>query len=135
MIRDYQTEKALRGAYDFCIVGGGPAGITLALRLAKAGWSVVLLEAGGQTYADSSQTFYDCSSTGLELYPHDTRLRFLGGTSNHWAGRCRPFDATDFSTPPQGACLAGPSLMRRSSATCPPPWTSSTSGKGRISGR
>ena len=108
MIRDYQTEKALRGAYDFCIVGGGPAGITLALRLAKAGWSVALLEAGGQTYADSSQTFYDCSSTGLELYPHDTRLRFLGGTSNHWAGRCRPFDATDFSTPPQGGLPGWP---------------------------
>ncbi|HDS1733072.1 GMC family oxidoreductase [Pseudomonas sp. BP8] len=102
MIKDYQAEKALRDDYDFCIIGAGPAGITLALRLAGAGWRVVLLEGGGHEYSVQSQAFYACTSTGLELYPDETRLRFLGGTSNHWAGRCRPFVASDFAVSPPG---------------------------------
>ena len=108
MIKDYQTHKELRDDYDFCIIGGGPAGITLALRLAEAGWRVVLLEGGGHEYSQQSQDLYQCSSSGLEAYIHDTRLRFLGGTSNHWAGRCRPFEASDFSVPPPGGIPGWP---------------------------
>lgn len=103
MIKDYQTQKALRGPYDFCILGAGPAGITLALRLAGAGWRVLLAEGGGREYSERSQGFYHCTSSGLEMYAGETRLRFLGGTSNHWAGRCRPFDPSDFAAgPPVG---------------------------------
>ena len=108
MIKDYQTHKALRDDYDFCIIGGGPAGITLALRLAEAGWRVVLLEGGGHEYSQQSQDLYQCTSSGLEAYIHNTRLRFLGGTSNHWAGRCRPFEASDFSVPPPGGIPGWP---------------------------
>lgn len=100
MIKDYETDKTLRNAYDVCIIGAGPAGITLALRLAEAGWSVVLLEGGGHEYSPRSQAFYKCTSTGVELYAEETRLRYLGGTSNHWAGRCRPFTASDFAVAP-----------------------------------
>lgn len=102
MINDYQTQKTLRDHYDVCIIGAGPAGITLALRLAQAGWRVVLLEGGGHEYAPRSQALYKCTSSGLELYAEETRLRFLGGTSNHWAGRCRPFTASDFAVQPPG---------------------------------
>jgi choline dehydrogenase-like flavoprotein len=35
--------------FDACVVGAGPAGITLARRLAARGRSVVLMEAGGAT--------------------------------------------------------------------------------------
>ncbi|MGH8482807.1 MAG: GMC oxidoreductase, partial [Pseudomonas sp.] len=48
------------------------------------------------------QAFYACASTGLELYAHETRLRYLGGTSNHWMGRCRPFEPSDFAVSPPG---------------------------------
>ncbi|WP_194788853.1 FAD-dependent oxidoreductase [Pseudomonas sp. UFMG81] len=102
MIRDYQTQKTLREDYDVCIIGAGPAGITLALHLAKAGWRVLLAEAGGHEYSPRSQAFYHCTSTGLEMYPQETRLRYLGGTSNHWAGRCRPFTPSDFAVAPPG---------------------------------
>ncbi|BBH45955.1 FAD-dependent oxidoreductase [Pseudomonas sp. KU43P] len=102
MINDYQAQKTLRDRYDVCIIGAGPAGITLALHLAKAGWQVVLLEGGGHEYAPRSQELYKCTSSGLELYAEETRLRFLGGTSNHWAGRCRPFTASDFAVQPPG---------------------------------
>ncbi|NIE74745.1 GMC family oxidoreductase [Pantoea sp. Tr-811] len=100
MIKDYQAQKTLRDAYDFCIVGAGPAGITLGLRLAAAGWSVALVEGGGTTFEPRSQDLYKTNSSGLELYAEETRLRYLGGTSNHWAGRCRPFTASDFAVQP-----------------------------------
>ncbi|WP_442113949.1 FAD-dependent oxidoreductase [Pseudomonas sp. NUPR-001] len=102
MIKDYQAQKALRDSYDVCIVGAGPAGITLALQLAQAGWQVVLIEGGGHEYSSHSQALYECESTGIDMFPHETRLRYLGGTSNHWAGRCRPFEASDFAVPPPG---------------------------------
>ncbi|WP_454840086.1 GMC oxidoreductase [Pseudomonas hormoni] len=100
MIKDYQSQKELRDHYDFCIIGAGPAGITLALRLAGDGRRVLLVEGGGHEYSPSSQTLYNCPSTGLNVYAEETRLRFLGGTSNHWAGRCRPFEKSDFDWGP-----------------------------------
>ncbi|WP_060481996.1 FAD-dependent oxidoreductase [Pseudomonas sp. NBRC 111119] len=102
MIADYQQQKTLRGSYDVCIIGAGPAGITLALRLATAGHSVLLAEGGGQAYSPRSQGLYACSSSGLQLYAEEARLRYLGGTSNHWAGRCRPFSPSDFTIAPPG---------------------------------
>jgi choline dehydrogenase-like flavoprotein len=108
MIKDYQSQKELRELYDFCIVGGGPAGITLALRLAGYGWSVVLVEGGEHNYSQRSQSLYKCSSSGLNAYVEETRLRFLGGTSNHWAGRCRPFEPSDFTVPPPGGLPGWP---------------------------
>lgn len=102
MIRDYQSQKELHELYDVCIIGGGPAGIALALRLAGYGRRVVLVEGGGHEYSLRSQALYQCASSGLNAYVDATRLRFLGGTSNHWTGRCRPFEASDFSMPPPG---------------------------------
>ncbi|MET0612919.1 MAG: GMC family oxidoreductase [Pseudomonas caspiana] len=100
MIKDYQSQKELRDRYDFCIIGAGPAGITLALRLAGGGRRVLLIEGGGHEYSQPSQTLYNCPSTGMNVYAEETRLRFLGGTSNHWAGRCRPFEKSDFDIAP-----------------------------------
>lgn len=34
-------------SFDACVIGAGPAGITLARRLAAQGWSVALMEGGG----------------------------------------------------------------------------------------
>jgi choline dehydrogenase-like flavoprotein len=102
MIKDYQSQKELRDHYDLCIIGGGPAGITLALRLAGNGRRVLLVEGGGHEYSSASQNLYKISSSGLEMYAHETRLRYLGGTSNHWAGRCRPFEKSDFTVGPPG---------------------------------
>ena len=108
MIKDYQSHKELAELYDFCIIGSGPAGISLALRLAGYGWRVALIEGGEHQYSARSQTLYQCASSGLNAYPDSTRLRYLGGTSNHWSGRCRPFEASDFSMPPPGALPGWP---------------------------
>ena len=97
-----RTEGQFRDrVFDACIVGSGPAGITLARRLAAAGLSVGLFEAGGMEQTDESQAVYDGPTTGQPYYPLDAcRLRFFGGTSNHWGGWTRPLDANDFRPRP-----------------------------------
>ncbi|MEQ9040376.1 MAG: GMC family oxidoreductase [Silicimonas sp.] len=79
------------------IIGSGPAGITVALRLAEKGIPSLILEAGGLEFSDASQDFYRGDVIGDPYYDLDTtRLRYFGGSSNHWAGRCRPLSAIDF---------------------------------------
>ncbi len=80
-----------------CIVGAGAAGITLARVLNGAGCPVVLLEAGGERLEADTQALYAGQSVGLPYYPLElSRLRYLGGTTNHWTGWCRPLDPIDF---------------------------------------
>ena len=87
---------------DVCIIGAGAAGITLARALAASGHTVVLLESGGFQPDDATQALYRGSSVGLPLDPighqglDGPRLRYFGGTTNHWAGYCRPFPELDF---------------------------------------
>jgi choline dehydrogenase-like flavoprotein len=82
---------------DLAIVGGGPAGISLALALAGAPLRVLLLESGGEAFDAATQNLYAGSETGVRYIPLDaTRLRYLGGCSNHWGGWCRPLDPVDF---------------------------------------
>ena len=82
---------------DLVIIGAGAAGITIAKRLAGTPHRVILLEGGGQEFDETSQEFYKGAIAGQRLSPLDkTRLRYFGGTTNHWAGWCRPLEAADF---------------------------------------
>ena len=91
---------------DVCIIGAGAAGITLSRALANSGHTVLLLESGGFDLDDRTQALYQGKSTGLPIDPTvdlglDTpRLRYFGGTTNHWSGYCRPFPELDFQTRP-----------------------------------
>jgi choline dehydrogenase-like flavoprotein len=83
-----------------CIIGAGAAGITLARELDEAKIDACLLEAGGLV-ADAASTarYQGTLSSNLNVaagYLTGSRLRFFGGTTNHWAGWCRPLDAIDF---------------------------------------
>ena len=83
--------------YDVCIAGAGVAGITLATDLAAHGRRVLLLEAGGFEFTDTSQKIYYGNNVGRPYFRlHEARLRYLGGTSNHWNGWCRPLDDWDY---------------------------------------
>ena len=87
----------LQSKYDICVIGSGPAGITLALKLAEGGKRVVLLEAGGRDFTSESQEIYESDNLGFEFQSTDiSRLRYLGGTSGHWTGRCLLLDPSDF---------------------------------------
>jgi choline dehydrogenase-like flavoprotein len=82
---------------DVCIVGAGAAGITLAREFAGQPFQVALLESGGLDADTDTSALTSGELTGVPYYPlQSTRLRFFGGTTNHWGGTCRPFDETDF---------------------------------------
>jgi choline dehydrogenase-like flavoprotein len=103
MILDGRTaDPALAPAYDVLIVGAGPAGITLALELQGHGLRIGLLESGDDRFDPDTQMLYDGAVTGhaeaVDLAA--IRLRYLGGATNHWGGRCVPMDRIDFERAP-----------------------------------
>lgn len=81
---------------DVCIIGAGAAGITIAREFIGQNFQVCLMESGGFEFEDDTQSLYKGRSTGLEYSLENSRLRFFGGTTNHWGGWCRPFDEIDF---------------------------------------
>jgi choline dehydrogenase-like flavoprotein len=82
---------------DLAIIGGGPSGIALALALADTPIKMLMLESGGTDYDATTQSLYAGEETGVPYIKLDAgRLRYLGGSSNHWGGYCRPLDKIDF---------------------------------------
>jgi choline dehydrogenase-like flavoprotein len=80
-----------------CIIGGGVAGITLALEMEKMGIETCLLESGGFAPDDDTRDLYRGEDIGLPYrFGDGCRSRFLGGGSNCWGGWCRPLEPWDF---------------------------------------
>ncbi|HHK74032.1 MAG TPA: GMC family oxidoreductase, partial [Rhizobiales bacterium] len=85
--------------WDYCIVGSGPAGMTLALELERLGQRrILLVESGGGKVSPDHRALSDLAAGDM---PHQFPMaeavnRCLGGTSTTWSGRCLPFDAIDF---------------------------------------
>jgi choline dehydrogenase-like flavoprotein len=84
---------------EVCIIGAGAAGITLARELNGSAMACVLLESGGGEFDSKTQELYAGDIIGRPFPDLTTsRLRYFGGTTNHWAGWCRPLDPIDFET-------------------------------------
>jgi choline dehydrogenase-like flavoprotein len=82
-----------------CIVGAGAAGITLAREFNRSGMACALLESGGTEFDGKTEELYDGDNIGRPFLDLTTcRLRYFGGTTNHWAGWCLPLDPIDFET-------------------------------------
>jgi choline dehydrogenase-like flavoprotein len=97
MIFELTSDFQATAPYDVCIIGAGAAGIVLARTLARAGRTVLLAEGGGLDYSDESQAIYRGRVVGDPYFElEDARLRYFGGSTNHWAGVCRPLDERDF---------------------------------------
>ncbi len=102
-----------------CIIGSGPAGVTAAWHLQKAGIKVVLIEGSryvGQPeaswpdktllYAGEAVGVFADSEPDFLIRPYANwdapleRERVLGGTSSHWGGQSRPLSAITFEDRP-----------------------------------
>lgn len=107
MFRD--TRDAPPGAEleaDICIIGAGPAGITLARELAGSGARICVLESGGLEADDRTQSLADGRVVGDPYHALiRTRRRRFGGTAHAWivdllngqtGFRSGPLDPIDF---------------------------------------
>jgi choline dehydrogenase-like flavoprotein len=82
---------------DVAIVGSGAAGQAAARRLLARGCSVVLLESGGLDHDAASADLNRGEIVGQDYHPLEhSRLRFFGGTTAIWGGRCAELDDIDF---------------------------------------
>lgn len=114
--------------YDYVIVGSGPGGSPLASNLAKAGYSVLLLEAGDDQSADIGTQLINVGSTSnanrwgfyVRQYGDDTQQlknnhltwRRADGTLFVGNGSSAPADATPLGVfYPRGATLGGSSVI------------------------
>lgn len=87
---------------DICIVGGGAAGVTIASNLNGKNIKIVLLESGSSEMEGQTQQLYSMKQTGLQYFDMTTcRLRYFGGTTNHWGGYCRENDRIDYRGRPE----------------------------------
>ena len=88
--------------YDCYVIGAGPAGITLALELAKANRTVLVFETG--TVTDRRRDMPDVVNYGhfrnrwWDLHS----IRAVGGTSQVWSGWCATLMDVDFDNPAAG---------------------------------
>ncbi|HYW14526.1 MAG TPA: GMC family oxidoreductase [Allosphingosinicella sp.] len=81
---------------EVCVIGAGAAGISLTRRLLKLGHGVVLLESGGLDYEPETADLNAGENEGEDYYDlEDSRLRFFGGTTAIWGGRCAELDPID----------------------------------------
>lgn len=82
---------------EVCVVGAGAAGVAISRDLCRAGREVCLLEAGALDYEADTQDLFAGQNVGMDYYElGDSRLRFFGGTTSIWGGRCVPLDPIDF---------------------------------------
>lgn len=87
---------------DICIVGGGPAGIALALRAAREKTiGICLLESGGLSFEDGVQQLAHAEAVGAPTPSfHESSIRALGGSTWSWGGNCAPLEDSVFEERP-----------------------------------
>ncbi len=81
---------------DLAIIGAGAAGIAIAREMIGAGLKVALIESGGFDFDPETQDLYEGEIAGADYPLTSSRLRYFGGSTNHWGGWCRPFEPLDF---------------------------------------
>ena len=99
MLTDFaEVDRDATLTADICIVGAGAAGVTLARGLSGRGLRICLVESGGFDHDPVTQSLGIGDNVGMPYYDlEESRLRFFGGTTNIWGGRCAPLDDIDFA--------------------------------------
>ena len=98
------VDGAGSAAHDTIVVGSGPAGLTLAMELARLGRPTLVLESGLDRPSKAQElSLAEIVDPSLHDDMRIAMARRLGGTSNLWGGRCMPLDPIDFVP----RCFAG----------------------------
>jgi choline dehydrogenase-like flavoprotein len=98
---DLVTQPVLRTLdVDICIIGAGPAGISIAAEYIGTRHSVALLEAGFPEPDEATQMLNLAWAKGPIIRQHPfylvtSRLRLFGGSQNGWGGWCTPLLSLD----------------------------------------
>jgi choline dehydrogenase-like flavoprotein len=101
MLIDLARQRAPRAMdVDICIIGAGPAGISIAAEYIGSRRSVALVEAGFHEHDEATQMLNLAWATGPIIRQHPfylvtSRLRLFGGSQNGWGGWCTPLLALD----------------------------------------
>ncbi len=99
-IMDLQTLPAGRPlTTNICIIGSGPAGITIATELAQGRQKVLVVESGGSRHESAfaaGLNQFENVGAAREMNTRKVRNRVLGGSSLTWSGRCTPLDPIDY---------------------------------------
>ena len=88
--------------YDCYVIGAGPAGITLALELAKANRTVLVFETGTVTEPRGDMPNAVNYGHFRDGWWDQHSIRALGGTSRVWSGWCATLMEVDFANPVTG---------------------------------
>lgn len=83
-----------------CIIGAGPAGISLALQFRGTDVEVLLVAGGKRDHDQATQQLYAGEVVDAAMHSPVTEFRHrqFGGSSATWGGRSMPFDPIDFET-------------------------------------
>src|SRR5947207_15285999 len=83
---------------DLCVIGGGPAGITIAKELAGTSVRIIQLEAGARKETARARELYRGFAEPKDSHEplEENRRRQWGGATAAWGGRCIPLDEIDF---------------------------------------
>lgn len=83
--------------YDVCIIGAGPAGLTIASELAFSGLRICVLESGSDKKTPASEAFNVVRSMSLPIKA-SSRVRMVGGASTVWGGLSSTLDPIDLES-------------------------------------
>jgi choline dehydrogenase-like flavoprotein len=94
-LREFEDNSLIET--DLCIIGSGPAGLSIAKEFIGTTLQVWIIESGGLAEEPETQALYDIENVGVsrQINQELVRNRIFGGTSHTWTGRCAPLDAID----------------------------------------
>lgn len=95
LINGHLIEQNSTVECEFCVIGTGMGGASVARKLAANRRDVLLVEAGGINGKDSDPLI-NAEEEGLPFGLTVSRSIALGGTSGRWHGICAPLDEIDF---------------------------------------
>lgn len=86
-------------AFDVCIIGAGPAGLTACSELVDRGLRICVIESGAMARSPFAEGLKIVESERVNI-GIDAQERVIGGTSLTWSGLCAPLDPIDFEGRP-----------------------------------